>query len=40
MKRPAMTLKAMHNYKPLTKNYVDVYLTLKKWMAKDEQAVN
>lgn len=36
MKTPAKTLKAMHNYKPLTKNYVDAYLTLKKWIAKDE----
>jgi len=36
MKVPAKTLKAMHNYKPLTKNYVDAYLTLKKWIAKDE----
>lgn len=40
MKRPAKTLKAMHNYKPLTKNYVDAYLTLKKWMDKDEQTSN
>jgi len=40
MQQPVKTLKAMHNYKPLTKNYVDVYLTLKKWMAKDEAGVN
>jgi len=37
MKTPAKTLKAMHNYKPLTKNYVDAYLTLTKWIQKDEQ---
>lgn len=36
MKVPAKTLKAMHNFKPLTRNYVDAYLTLKKWIAKDE----
>lgn len=40
MQQPVKTLKAMHNYKPLTKSYVDVYLTLKKWMAKDEAGVN
>jgi hypothetical protein len=35
MKLPAKTLKAMHNYKPLTSKYVDTYLTLKKWMEKE-----
>lgn len=40
MIQPVKTLKSMHNYKPLTKNYVDVYLTLKKWMAKDEAGTN
>lgn len=29
-------LTAMHNYQPLTKKYVDVYLTLKKWLKRDE----
>lgn len=29
-------LKNMHNYKKLTTNYVDVYLTLTKWLKKDE----
>lgn len=38
MKIPASTLMAMHNYKPLTKNYVDVYLTLKKWISRDQAA--
>lgn len=36
MKTPARVLKAMHNYKPLTKNYVDAYLTLTKWIKQDE----
>jgi hypothetical protein len=40
MKQPVATLKAMHNFKPLTKNYVDAYLTLVKWMKKDEQFTN
>jgi hypothetical protein len=40
MKQPVATLKAMHNFKPLTKNYVDAYLTLVKWMKKDEQFAN
>lgn len=35
MKIPAKTLLSMHNYKPLTTKYVDVYLTLKKWISKD-----
>lgn len=35
MKTPAKILIAMHNYKPLTSKYVDVYLTLKKWISKD-----
>ena len=39
MKAPAKTLKAMHNYKPLTKNYVDAYLTLTKWLKKDETGI-
>lgn len=29
------TLKAMHNYKPLLKNYVSAYRTVRKWMNKE-----
>jgi len=42
MKYPKMNvvtdmLRSMHNYKPLTKSYVDAYLTLTKWLKRDEQ---
>lgn len=35
MKIVAKTLKAMHNYKPLTSKNIDAYMTLTNWMQRD-----